>query len=351
MNDSEKQQTRTSFQPYILPAWGLFVIALGGVFFIAQSLLIPIFLAVFIALTLYPLVTFLFRNRIPRPIGSALIMIISTTLIVAALNYLAEPAGVWIERVPVEVRLLERKVRAVKKSIKSVQKTTEKINQITEIQPENKNKVKVVEKQDLFSSLLDNTQAFVLGILIFYVFLFFLMAYGEKLLRQISKYQQQPGNKSRIMRVSYEAQQQASRYLLYITLINITLGIVTGTALWLLGMPNPMVWGASTTILNFIPYIGPAINLSIVALVSLMTFDAAYAIALPPLTVLLLNILEGQLIQPLIVGKMLIINPIIVFLFILFWGALWGVAGVFLAVPILVVIKTILDQNFDQHAS
>ena len=117
MNNPEKQLIRTSFQPYILPVWGLFFIALGGVLFIAQSLLIPIFLAVFIALTLYPLVTFLFRNRIPRPLGSALIMIISTTIIVTALNYLAEPAGVWIEKLPVEVRLLERKIKSFKKSI------------------------------------------------------------------------------------------------------------------------------------------------------------------------------------------------------------------------------------------
>ena len=118
--------------------------------------------------------------------------------------------------------------------------------------------------------------------------------------------------------------------------------------MWFLGMPNPLLWGVSTAILNFIPYVGPAINLTLIALVSLLTFDKPIAILLPPLILLGLNIIEGQFIQPLIVGHMLTINPIIVFIFIIFWGWLWGVAGIFMAVPILVVAKTIISQNLEQ---
>jgi predicted PurR-regulated permease PerM len=110
-------------------------------------------------------------------------------------------------------------------------------------------------------------------------------------------------------------------------------------------MPNPVIWGISAALLNYIPYIGPAINMAIVLAVSLLTFNNLGAVLLPPALLLLLNIIEGQFVQPIFAGRMFIINPILIFISVLFWGWLWGVAGVFLAVPILMILKISIDHT------
>lgn len=332
------------------PLWGLLIISIFFILYLAQSIFIPVFLAILVALTLSPLVNVLTKFKISRSIGSFLILSLVSSILVFGINYLSAPTSLWFERLPTEIRLLEYKLSNYKKSLEGVQKTTESINKITQIKDdktEAKQKV-VVEDSDTLFTLIDGTQSIVAGALIFLVLLYFLLAYGTELTLKIGKYWFHQGYQTNVLRVSHEAQQTVGKYLLYISLINICLGTIVGFVMWFLGMPNPLLWGVSTAILNFIPYVGPAINLTLIALVSLLTFDKPIAILLPPLILLGLNIIEGQFIQPLIVGHMLTINPIIVFIFIIFWGWLWGVAGIFMAVPILVVAKTIISQNLEQ---
>ena len=334
------------------PLWGLFIIAILAILYLGQSIFIPVFLAILVALTLSPLVILFTKCKIPRSLGAGLVLIIVSAIFGTGISYLSEPAGIWFERLPTEVRQLERKVSSYKKSMKDVQKTTETITKITEIKDGGTDKKQevVVKKSETIFTLLDSTQAVITGALIFLVLLYFFLAYGDNLTVQIGRYWFHKGYQTNLLRVTQEAQETVGKYLLYITIINICLGTSVGVALWLLGMPNPMVWGASTAILNYIPYVGPAINIALITLVSLLTFDTTLAIILPPLILLGFNIIEGQFIQPMVVGHMLTINPILVFMFILFWGWLWGVAGIFMAVPILVVIKIIISQKIKEKS-
>ncbi|MEZ5480099.1 MAG: AI-2E family transporter [Thiolinea sp.] len=164
-------------------------------------------------------------------------------------------------------------------------------------------------------------------------------------MRRLSYFWRGTSYRLSLLRVARDVQQTISRYLLLVTLINIGLGLAVALTMWLIGIPNPLLWGAAATLLNYIPYFGPAVNLVLVGMVSALTFSNPGQIALAPLSLLMLNLLEGQFVQPLFVGRMFTINPIIIFIFILFWGWLWGVAGIFMAVPILVIIKIILDHN------
>ncbi len=106
----------------------------------------------------------------------------------------------------------------------------------------------------------------------------------------------------------------------------------------LFGMPNPLLWGAVAGAFNFIPYLGGAVTTVILAIVSFVTYDRWFDILLPPLVFILINGLEGYIITPVIVGKQLSLNPIVIFLSLLFWGWIWGVVGLFLATPILVTV-------------
>jgi predicted PurR-regulated permease PerM len=133
-------------------------------------------------------------------------------------------------------------------------------------------------------------------------------------------------------------------------LINTALGVVTTGLMMGLGMPNPGLWGVMAGFLNFIPYLGAAVSLMIIALVSALTFDSLLQIALPPMAFLTVTTIEGNFLTPMIVGRRLTLNPIAVFLTILFWGWLWGIPGALMAVPILAVFKILCDAHKPLHS-
>ncbi|MEB8431863.1 MULTISPECIES: AI-2E family transporter [unclassified Cocleimonas] len=333
-----------------IPLWGLFIIGVLFVLHVGQSLLIPVFLAILISFMLTPVVLFLMKLRIPRAMASFLVLLISSSLIVLSFNSLSTPAGEWLEKLPKEIRNIDRRLKVFKSSVDNVKEATKKIDDLTEMATGDSSSGQTVQtKPGIVAKMLDSTQSFIGGFLIFIVLLFFILAFGHSLVRQLGRYWKRLEYETNIIKAISDTQQTISRYLFLITAINIVLGLIVAGVMWWLGMPNPLVWGASAALLNYIPYVGPLINISIVAVVSLSTFNTPFNILMPPLALLGLNLLEGQFIQPFFVGKMLTVNPVIVFLFILFWGWIWGVLGIFMAVPILVSIKIILDQKIENQ--
>ena len=135
-----------------------------------------------------------------------------------------------------------------------------------------------------------------------------------------------------------------SYYLFTVTLINIGLGLSIALALYLLGMPNPLLWGTLATILNFIPYLGAITGGLLVLVVAAITFESLELVLLAPGIYLSLTSLEGSFITPLILGQRLTLNPIVIFVSLIFWGWLWGIAGALIAVPMLVCFKILCDR-------
>jgi predicted PurR-regulated permease PerM len=327
-----------------IPIWGLFIISLLSTLYFAKAIFIPIFLATFIAFMLSPLIEIMRKFYVPRALGSAIIIIALSSLVVVSANYLAEPAADWLERFPAEIGEIQKKLLPFKDSIESVQKTTDTVKEMASMTPDNSGSGVVVEGPNIFYTLLDGTQELLISTLSFVVLLYFMLAFGQSLGKRLGAMLREQGVKTNIMRITRDVQHNISRYLLLITAINIVLGVIVAIVMWALGMPTPAVWGASAAFFNFIPYVGPAINIGIITMVSLMTFDSLTQILLPPALLLALNLLEGQFIQPLFIGRMFTINPVIIFLFVLIWGWLWGMAGIFMAVPLLVAGEIILNQ-------
>jgi predicted PurR-regulated permease PerM len=122
--------------------------------------------------------------------------------------------------------------------------------------------------------------------------------------------------------------------------------LATGTAvtMHLLGMPNSLLWGVIAFVLNFIPYAGPATTLSLLTVVALVSFDGLGKAVAVAGSFLVLTGIEGQILQPVLVGRRLDLSPLVVLLSLWFGGWLWGIAGVALAVPVLVSIKSLLIE-------
>jgi predicted PurR-regulated permease PerM len=188
------------------------------------------------------------------------------------------------------------------------------------------------------------TQEVVVGAGIMVLLLFFLLASGDLFLRKLVNILPNFHDKKLAVEISREIENNISRYLVTITLINICFGAAVGTCMYLLGLPNPPLWGVMAGLLHFIPFLGSLIGISIVTMVAAGTLDSLAMIVLVPAIYLGLNLIQEYLIVPIILGRRLLLNPVAVFLWLIFWGWLWGVPGALMAVPLLAVLKNVCDH-------
>jgi predicted PurR-regulated permease PerM len=179
-----------------------------------------------------------------------------------------------------------------------------------------------------------------------FVLSLFLLASGTLFYQKIIQAFPNLSDKKKALKVIYNIQSEISRYLLTITIINMIVGVVVGSGMWLLGIPNALVWGVASTVLNFLPYVGALIAIVLVGVISIVTFDDMLYALVPPGFILLVHILEGQFLTPMLLGRRLELNAVFVFISISFWSWLWGFVGALMAVPILVIIKVACD-NFE----
>ena len=142
-------------------------------------------------------------------------------------------------------------------------------------------------------------------------------------------------------RVIQQVVDATSTYIGTITLINVTLGALTAAILWQLGMDSPIMWGGIVAVLNYIPYLGPIASALLLFLGGLMVFPDAWSALLPPMIFIGLHMIEANLITPMIVGKRLTINPLAILVALSFWSWVWGTTGALLAVPLLIIMKTV----------
>ena len=327
-----------------IPLWGLFIMAVLAALYFAKSVFVPIFMAIVFSFVLMIPVNLLEKIRIPPAFGALIVLLVTIGMFSVLAYYMYEPTKVWVERFPDEVHKIETKVVELRSSFNEVQKTTEqideKITDLTGSATETAGTQEVVIKSgSRLYTLMDSTQSFIVGFMSFLLLLYFLMAFGESMIKNLMMTWKDRAHRIAFLRITQESQYQISYYLLLITIINVGLGVVTALGMWAIGMPTPLLWGFSATILNYIPYIGPLINMVLVTFVGLVTFDNISTAMLPALIILVLNIIEGQMVQPLFVGKMFTINPVFVFISVAFWGWLWGVAGMFMAVPLLMILN------------
>jgi predicted PurR-regulated permease PerM len=176
------------------------------------------------------------------------------------------------------------------------------------------------------------------------ILLLFLLASGDMFYEKLVKSLPTLTDKKRGVRIARTVQREVSRYLLTISLINTGLGAVIAAGMLAIGMPNPVLWGVLAALLNFIPYLGSLLGIVLVGLVALVSFDAIWPALLAPLIYLACTAVEAQLVTPLVIGRRLEMNPVVIFLAIAFWGWLWGIVGALIAVPLLVILKVFADH-------
>lgn len=175
--------------------------------------------------------------------------------------------------------------------------------------------------------------------------LFFLLSSGDSLLRRAIEILHSLHDKKRVVKLARHAQDQMSRYLVTITAVNVGVGVITALALWLMDFPDPALWGTIAAALRFVPYLGVSSTVVLLAIVGAVSFDNIWLIAAAPLGYLLFASVVGQVLDPLVHGFRFQLNPIVVFIWIFFWGWLWGAPGVLLAVPLLTLFQVVCRHS------
>jgi predicted PurR-regulated permease PerM len=317
--------------------WALVYLAAGYTVWAAASLLFPILFAVMMSLLLAPVVGVLARMRVPEPLGAALVVVALLGGVILLAMHLYAPVERWVSAGPAEVREMQRKLRVLRQPVEAVKEAGDKVAAMTG-DAKAKPPAVAIERTDSLA-MVRTAQSVFFTALTTLMLIYFLLASGDLFLRKLVRIIPRFRDKIRAVEISRQVKREIGQYFVTTTLINAGLGVATGLAMWLLGMPTPALWGVAVALLNFIPYIGPAIGVAILGVVAVLTFDPGIAMVAPPLVYLVLHFIEGQIIGPLVFGQRLAMNPVVIFVWVLVWAWLWGIGGIVLAVPLLVAVR------------
>ena len=314
----------------------LAVLAVFAVLYFAHALLMPVVLALFFAMVLSPAVEGL-RRWMPGLVASALVMLVLAGAIASLVNATMEPAREWVERAPRVLTDVDRKVRPLRRFAVKIDEVAAQAGRVTgapTAAPE-------PAAASTSRGLLLKTPAVVVPVIGVFFLTFFFLSSGPALLVRLAESRRQTSAARQLLTVAEHVRRQIARYLGTIATINVGLGAATAALAWAFDLPTPLLWGVMAGLFNFIPYAGSATTLVVLAIVATLTHDSLGPALGVSASFLGLATLEGQVVQPLALGRRLALSPLIVFLGLWLWGWLWGIAGMFLATPILITIKAI----------
>lgn len=325
--------------------FALKVIAVLLVFYtlyFAAPLLVPIAFAILLSMLLAPVVVQLERLSLPRPAGA----IVAVLLVMGALGLgatlLTAPAQSWLEKAPDGFRRIEQALASIKRPLETLTKATEQLQDATDGEAGQPQKVVLV--RPALAEFILGTPHILAPLLSTFLLTFFLLAAGDIFLRKLVAVVPTFREKKRTVEIIRAIEDDISYYLLTFSAVNVGIGISVGIATALLGIPNPLLWAVLVAVLNFVPYIGSLVSMGILAMVGFMTFDSHWQALAAPAIMLAISTVSAEIVTPLVLGRGLRLNPVAIFIAVMFWGWLWGIVGVLLAVPLLASLKIVCER-------
>jgi predicted PurR-regulated permease PerM len=333
----------------------LTLLAILYTLYFAAGIILSFVLALVLTMMLGPAMRLMnLRLRIPKMIA-ALLLIISLFSLVGGLGYaLTVPASAWIAKAPRSLPTLMDKLSFLQRPIQMVQQGEQHLQNAmsqSEKPPADQPVVTVKQPTDftghilgIGSSVLAGGRAFLGQGFTVMLLLFFFLASSESLLRRFVEILPHFDDKRRAVSIVSEIESNISQYLLTISIMNALVGLLNGAAVWLLGMPDPLLFGTLAFLLNYIPILGPITGVVIFFFVGVFTFPSIWHAFIPAAIYLGIHILEGETITPMLLARRFTLNPVMVISSLMFWDWLWGIPGALLSIPLLAVTKIVCDH-------
>lgn len=311
---------------------GIFVILLIAALEFARPLLLPVVSAFVVTMMLGPLSSRAGRLGIPSLLTAIVLWLLVIAVLYGVIVLLAGPAVDWIGKAPEIGRSVQEKLRVLERPLAAVQELR------NALLPGDHSKAGVgFDIVSIIQPAVAVVTPAIGEVFIFFGALFFMLI-GRTQLRHVTvAFFEDREARLRALKIMNDIEHNLTDYLSMVAIINVAVGLAAGIIAWGVGLPDPVAWAVLAFILNFLPYIGALLMEAALFLVGLVTFPTlAYALA-APLAFLVFATAEGHFITPAIIGRRLTLNPLTVFLSLVFWSWLWGPVGAFLAVPLLIM--------------
>ncbi|KQY88865.1 MULTISPECIES: AI-2E family transporter [Roseateles] len=329
--------------------------ALRGVFFLAlvfavreaRPLLAPVLIAVLLTLALSPAVRALRRHGVPEVLGALLIVIALMASTVPLAMTLARPAAAWWETAPTTVAQLLEQLDKVRSAIPGLHPPPPpRPGRAAQAATPDPLKERLASEGVALTGLvLTRSLSFAVSFTATVILLYFLLASEHWVVSRIVEAVPRQRTRALVLGGVRTAQREIGHWLAVVGIVNCTVGVIMGLVLWMMGLPNPTLWGAVTAVFCFVPYIGPMAVMALLLLAGISSFDSGAQVLGPMLAFVLLHAIESNIVSPLIVGRRLSLSPVSVFLSVMFWGWLWGIAGALIAVPLLIALRSVCRRT------
>ncbi|HEX4694744.1 AI-2E family transporter [Sphingomonas sp.] len=315
-----------------------FALKAGAEFFL------PVTISLVIAIALIPVLEWLERRRLPSWIAALFCVLSFLALANVALAAIVVPAIEFFRKLPERID----RIQANLAPLLDLYQTLEKYMNRTITHLANTGPVKapataaVAPPGSLLELAATSAPTAIIQVFFGVLVVFFFLAGWTRARRKTITSRASFGGAMATARVIQDVVDDVSAYLGTITLINVVLGAIVGTALWAVGMPYPAMWGGIAALLNYVPYFGPIVAALLLAVGGLMTFNDIWIALIPAAIMIGCHLVEANVITPLIVGHRLTINPVLILISLSFWSWVWGTPGALLAVPLLIIIQTVV---------
>lgn len=316
-----------------------FALRAGAVFFM------PVTVALVVALMLVPLLEWLERRRVPAGLAALLALVGFLVIANATVVMIVLPAAEWVQLLPKHAAQVRANLSPIINAFNDLEKLGDQVAGAVGQQAASANDKVASQQPTSIVALIATSapavlvQAFVAILLVY----FFLASWTAMRARAILDRETLTGS-LRVARLLRDMVSGTAQYLLTITVINAALGAVVALLVWLLGMPTPLMWGGLAALFNFVPYAGPIVVFGLLALGGLIVFTEPLAALLPALAFLACHLVEANVVTPKVVGRRLTMSPVAILLALSFWGWVWGTVGALVSVPLLILLRVMLDR-------
>lgn len=314
-----------------------FALRSGAEFFL------PVTAALVIAIALVPLLEWFERRGLPSSLSALTCVVIFVSVANMAVAAIVLPASEWVRLLPERIGRIRQTLEPLFNVYASLERFVNDVVEEFGTSERSRQTVTVETPNSLLDLIASSAPHALIQMFFAILVIFFFLAGWTRMRKRTITTRASFDGAMTTARAIQQIVDATSTYLGTITVVNVTVGLVVAFILWLLDMPSPLMWGGIVAVLNYIPYLGPIASVLLLALGGLMAFVDPWYAMLPALSFAAIHLIEANFITPLLVGRRLTINPLLILVALSFWGWVWGTTGALLAVPLLIILKTVLD--------
>jgi predicted PurR-regulated permease PerM len=303
----------------------------------------PVTAALVVAIALVPLLEWFERRGVPSKLAAGLCLVVFLLLAMFAIGSIVVPATDWVAQVPSKIDKVRATLAPVFDLYKNLDRFIDRTLSQMAVNPDSTRAVRIETPNSMLGLLTTSAPHLLIQLFFALLVIFFFLSGWTRMRKKTIVSRGSFEGALTTARVIQQVVDATSTYIGTITLINIGLGTLTALALWALGMPSPVMWGGIVAVANYVPYLGPIVCALLLFLGGLMTYPDVWGAMLPPAAFISFHLIEANFFTPMVVGHRLTISPLSILVSLSFWAWIWGTTGALLAVPLLIIMKTVFS--------